>query len=276
LSIRVGQVPYRQPLAGPAREMLIYLLSHPDRRLRREALPEAIWGELRAPNRGSFNTTLWRLKKFLAGLDGPDLTCDAATIRLSLPANCSIDSRDLLSAVEDLHSHPDELPEALRIALNRLTAAWRGPFADGEASDWLLEERERMHDAHVRGLIALMRDAGLRGRYEAALDFCQRILSVDPFRENVHCEQLWLMVLTGQRARAIRTHQAFARRLKLDMDIEPMEETTALFDFIRHGLGQAAASAEPVGDYGDVLRHARQRRAATYAALCHGHLIPET
>ncbi len=276
LSIHVGGKRHRQTIAGPARELLIYLLSHPDRNHRREVLPEAIWGELRAPSRGGFNTILWRLKRFLAELHGPELKCDAIHVRLNLPEGCAIDSRDLLVHAGPLQDLKDTLPDHLRTALRRLTKAWRGPFAEGEPSDWLLEERERIHDAYVRALTALMRDAGVRGRFECALEYCQSILRVDPFRENIHCEMLWLMVLTGQRARAIQSHDAFCKRLRSELEIDPMVETSALFDFIRNDLDKLPAQAATTDRYGAFLKATRDSRAEVYAALRRERPVPSS
>jgi DNA-binding SARP family transcriptional activator len=74
---------------------------------------------------------------------------------------------------------------------------------------------------------------GQQRRYEDALDIGRRLLAADPARETAQCEVMWLYVLNGQRAQALRQFQEFRCWLKRELDIEPMPETRALYDHIR-------------------------------------------
>ena len=228
--------PVDQALSSPSSKLLIYLLANGERRHRRECLIETIWPEPRAPSRGTFNTTLWRLKKFLENLPGPQLEARPDTLRLTLGAGCSVDSAMLHTAVERVDIIDGALPEETASALHQAVACWRGPFAEGQDSDWVLASREQLHNDYIRALTALMRDAGASRRYDTAINYGCRILAEDPFIESVHCEVMWLCVLTGQRAKAITRHHQFRALLRGELDIGPMAETTALFDFISNGL----------------------------------------
>ena len=81
------------------------------------------------------------LKTYLNELSGPHLQCDTAHIRLTVPKFCKIDSQELLTLTDNLQHAKERMPAHLRDALCRIAYAWGGPFADGEPSDWLLEER---------------------------------------------------------------------------------------------------------------------------------------
>jgi DNA-binding SARP family transcriptional activator len=51
---------------------------------------------------------------------------------------------------------------------------------------------------------------------------------------------MWLYVLNGQRAQAIRQYKDYCALLKNELDIDPMPETLALYKHIRQDLNCAA------------------------------------
>jgi DNA-binding SARP family transcriptional activator len=275
LTILVDGAPVAGRLTGTVRLLLAYLLAHPDRRHRREALIERVWDGDPTPSRSAFNTTLWRLRRFVDGVPGLVLGCNGDTLGLSLGGGARSDWQTLHSAVA--------APGADGLAaLDAAVAGWRGGFLEDLSADWVLAPRERAQSLYLAALVRLMHADGEAGRYEAALARAMQILDEDPFREAVHAEAMWLCVLTGQRARAITRHRAFVRLLRDELGIGPMSETTALFTYVLEGLEapQAAASSAsgPAGPYsaGQTpgaffgLREAIQRsRADVYHALRH-------
>jgi DNA-binding SARP family transcriptional activator len=58
------------------------------------------------------------------------------------------------------------------------------------------------------------------------------LLAADPARETTQCEMMWLYVLNGQRAQAVRQFQDYRSWLRCELDIEPMPETKALYAHI--------------------------------------------
>ncbi|MCB1491844.1 MAG: bacterial transcriptional activator domain-containing protein, partial [Rhodobiaceae bacterium] len=128
-------------------------------------------------------------------------------------------------------------------------------------ADWTLAERERIANIRIRGMIALMHWHGDNRTYEDALEIGRRLLTEDPFREAVQIDMMWLYVLNGQRAQAIRQYDAFSVVLREELGIEPMPETRALYDHIRTGLD--CAMTPPSG----VLPGGEDRRATLSAML---------
>ena len=123
----------------------------------------------------------------------------------------------------------EALADRLFLALN----ACDEPFMDGVTSTWVLTERERLFNIQLRGMTILMHWLGQKRRYEDALEIGRRLLAADPARESAQCEVMWLYVLNGQRAQAIRQYQEFRIWLKRELDIEPMPETRAIYQHIR-------------------------------------------
>ncbi len=124
------------------------------------------------------------------------------------------------------------------LEVNEVSSAvdsYGGPFLDGYDGDWVFQERERLHCLFVRSTFELMRTAAIQGRYEHALDFGRRILTMDALRETIQRNVMLLLVLNGQRVEAIRAYQRMADLLKTDLDIEPMPETKRLHKAIVSG-----------------------------------------
>jgi len=111
------------------------------------------------------------------------------------------------------------------------------PYLDGVSSDWVLAERERLFNLQIRGLTILMHWLGQKRCYEDALEIGRNLLAADPAREAAQCEVMWLYVLNGQRAQALRQYQEFRDWLKHELDVAPMPETQALYNYIRSDFG---------------------------------------
>ena len=235
-----------EQITGPAKELLLYLLTHDAPHHTRCTLAASVWEDERMPSRAAFNTTLWRLKRFLKPLPGVDLHCGGDTIGLALHPRCRVDVWSLRRAVAALDAPGAEpISEDTVSALVAAAQMWRGPFQDGGDSLWALVVREALQMDYLRALQALMHHALDCRNHDCALAYGQRVLAEDPFRESVHCEVLWLLVLTGQRARAIRMHARLTDLLRKELGIGPMAETQAVFEYIRDGLEATAEPLEP-------------------------------
>jgi DNA-binding SARP family transcriptional activator len=145
------------------------------------------------------------------------------------------DARALTEIVHSLAPGIDmdaQVAARLRLALDACAA----PFMDGVTSDWVLTERERLFNLQIRGMTLLMHWLGQQRNYEDALEIGRRLLAADPARESAQCEVMWLYMLNGQRAQAIRQYKWFRKWLREELEIEPMPETKALYDHIRQEL----------------------------------------
>lgn len=227
--------PYPLGLRGTTLELVWYLVSRAGQELRRECVADQFWqSSSAARQRSALNSAIWRIGKKLPR--HPDLKLNATdtTLCLTIGATIPVDTRDLCVLVREAcgTGMAPECAERLAAAL----AACEAPFMDGHDADWTLAERERVSSIRARGMIALMHWHGDNRAYEEALQIGRRLLREDPFRESVQIDMMWLYVLNGQRARAIRQYQAFASFLQDELAIAPMAETRALYDHIRNGL----------------------------------------
>jgi DNA-binding SARP family transcriptional activator len=263
-------------LTGVARELLAYLCAHSGKDLRRERVAELFWPDLdQARSRAALNTAVWRVNKALR--EQPDLSLRSTPEVLVLTARLEItsDVQQFESAVRrglDAIRGDGRLSTEMFTELARAVDLCEAPFLDGYNAEWAVIERERLLSLQLRGLGLLMQDRGLARDYEGALEYGARILALDPFREQAQCEVMWLHVLSGQRARALKQYRAYRSLLAREMGIEPMAEMRALAAHVQEdpdaeqevaggggeGSGQALA---------DLLQSVSRARLGTYRTL---------
>lgn len=113
---------------------------------------------------------------------------------------------------------------------------------------WLDGERRRLGAAAVEAALALTAEAEEVDALDEAAEWAGRALEIDPTDEAVARRRISLLDRTGNRAAAVTTFEAFARRLREAFDLEPAPETVELLETIRgrsRGRGGAAARARP-------------------------------
>lgn len=224
-------------ISGATKELLGYLATYCGTETRREYLLNTFWEDADyARGRSALNTALWRINRLLPNLNGLQLETSKTAVALRAAREVVIDAHRLEDVVRRAAAVRLEaaklLPEALRTELADAVNAYSGPFLDGVSSTWAIVEREKYINLHLRGLHILMHEFGMRRWYEEALDVGRRILAADPFREAVQCEVMWLYVLNGQRAHALKLYRDYQEVLKRELDIRPMAETRALYEYI--------------------------------------------
>jgi len=109
-------------------------------------------------------------------------------------------------------------------------ALYRGDLLDGvslpdaEFADWLLVERTRLRDLAVGVLARLLESQS----GSDAIGTAQRLLQLDPAREETHRVLIRLYAAKGDRARALRQYQLCRDSLRRDLGIRPEPETERL------------------------------------------------
>lgn len=220
-------------LSGPTKKVLILLASHHNKVLRKESIIEQTW-----PNsdfdkaRSSLNTAIYRIKKFLRDYPGIEIHTQEDLVKLSIDASIGLDTRDLEFAVEQIIGEEpsktqcsNETLETLQSTLSRCD----GIFLEGYTDHWVLPHREHYSSYYTQLLIFLLRDAAEKTHYEIALKHGREILRRDPLREGTQREVMWLYVLNGQRAQALRQYRDLKACLNSELDIDPMLETQSLY-----------------------------------------------
>jgi DNA-binding SARP family transcriptional activator len=216
------------------RELLVYLLMHPDGRTK-EQVGLAFWPEASSAQlRNSFHVTLHRLRKALRNPDWIALSNDRYRVDPEILAEFDVAEfeREVVSARRALKRRED----GAALALERAVARFRGDFMDGEpAGDWSLEHRDRLQRLFTDALMELGDQHAAENRIAKAADAYRRVLARDDLNEDATRALMRCYARVGDRSQALRLYQRFSERLRKELDAEPEEETRELHEEIRAG-----------------------------------------
>ena len=220
------------------RELLTYLLMHPEGRTK-EHVGLAFWPDAStAQMRNNFHVTLHRLRKALGGANWVTLAGDRYRIDASLVQefDAAEFERDVTTAQRALLHERDSATGIAR--LERALARYRGDFLDGEpVGDWHLEHRDRFQRMYVDALMELGGRHAEDERHAKAAEAFRRVLARDELHEEALRALMRALAEAGERSQALRVYQRFAARLREELEADPDEETMELV-----GSLQASAS----------------------------------
>ncbi len=123
----------------------------------------------------------------------------------------------------------------------------RGEFLAGLLLDdapgferWCAAQRDDLDRAAAGALERAAREAADRGDLTLAIAHTRRAQALDPFNEARHRTLLERLDRGGDRGGAMREHEAFAARLRAELEVEPSPETVALVRAIRERVSAPA------------------------------------
>jgi predicted ATPase/DNA-binding SARP family transcriptional activator len=224
--------------AAPPRTLplLAWLLLHRRAPLARDAVAFAFWPDaLEEDARSDLRRHLYYLTKALPPQNGePWLVTDKKTIAWNARAAVAFDVTDF----ERLCGDEATLDDAVRL--------YRGPLLEGFDDEWIEPERERLQKLAEGALRRLVARESERDPARA-IAYAQHLLRVDPWREDAVRDLIALRHRSGDRAGALREYRDFTARLRRELDVAPMPETTAVYDAIaRADAPLPAPAAAPV------------------------------
>jgi predicted ATPase/DNA-binding SARP family transcriptional activator len=234
LQVFVGERPVDASAWGSARprELLVYLLMHPDGRTK-EQVGLAFWPEASAAQlRNNFHVTLHRLRKALGGSEWVTLAQERYRIDPALIAG--FDAQDFEREAGDAMRalHRGEANAATR--LDAALARYRGDFLDGEpVGDWYMEHRDRLQRLFVDALMLLGARHELEQRHAKAVEAFGRVLARDELHEDALLALLRNEAAQGNRSQALRLYQRFADKMRAELDAEPSLSTTRFAEQLR-------------------------------------------
>jgi len=254
-SLRVGG---RVVAALPrkARALLAYLAMQDGKPISREAMADLLWTDRGAEQaRHSLRQTLLVLRRELK--DAGEELFRAEDRNLMFPAG----------AVEtDVGRFRALAASADRATLAEAAALYSGPLLQGfpgiagDFDAWLERTRQDVIDSALDVLGRLADECLAAGDLPAAVIATERMLGLDPLREDLHRRLMEVYARSGRRADAIRQYTECTELLRRELEVSPSVETETLLQRIRSAelpalfpnlsfepVGLAAVSAAAVG-----------------------------
>lgn len=222
-------------------EALLYYLIVTERAHTRSAVAALLWPDMPEQNaRKNLRDVIASLRKTVGDL----LLISHQTLTLNPEYPYWAD----VAVVSKVLSEPkgaalDDLREAIGL--------YHGEFLEGffvlNASpfdEWVRQKREEYHIFVLNGLHVLADRYLATNELEAGLTATRRLLLLDPWNEQAHRKQMWLLACAGQRAAALAQYQTCVQVLADELQLEPMPETTALYRQLRDGVFQPHQPAQ--------------------------------
>jgi predicted ATPase/DNA-binding SARP family transcriptional activator len=221
---------------------LVYYLAASGRTHTREALAGLLWPEVAdAQALKNLRDVLSNLRRLLE----PYLEITRQTVAMT-PAAEQVDSRQLEASLKLAEQAPDNSFALLRDAVG----LYHGDFLDGFSlpdapafEEWALIERERLRQLFLNSLHRLAVQAGEQGAYTDGVAYANRLLALDPTREETHRQLMLLLARSGQRGAALAQYETCRRVLSEELGIDPEQATEVLH---RRILDGQVVGAEPV------------------------------
>ncbi|HEY1680519.1 MAG TPA: AAA family ATPase [Candidatus Tumulicola sp.] len=225
LEIRRGGVPVVFSTPRKSLEVLAYLLLNRSAPAGREYLAFMLYpDDEESSARAKLRATLNDMPKILPAPFAQYVIVDSDKVRWNPDAPLWLDVDAFGAAAADPQRHADAID------------LYRGDLLPQIYDEWIEAPRETYRNAYVRCLDSAIAAARSKADFPAAIEAARKALTIDPWREDVVRRIVSIRYQSGDRAGALTEHDAFVKRLRTEMDAEPMAETIALADRIRKGL----------------------------------------
>ncbi len=212
-----------------------YLLAHAGKDLRRDSVAEMLWPDRPVSNaRRSLHTALWHIRRIFrkGGLEPGDFLETSGNFIGWFP------NQELWSDLEEFNAAcRSGLPERLCRAIN----LYRGPFLENLYDEWCEEERNRLEEEYIQALSRWQQVCIERGDFTDALEAALKLLKTDPLSEEARRAAMLSLYQLGHRRRSIEQYLECERLLSSELNIQPSQETRALFkDIVDESLERRA------------------------------------
>jgi DNA-binding SARP family transcriptional activator len=111
---------------------------------------------------------------------------------------------------------------------HRLLAGGAGELLPDWDDDWLVEERERLHQMRLHTLQVLAESLSDAGRFGPAIDVALTVLNSDPIRETAYRTLMRIHRAEGNLGEVQRTYRRCAEVLDRELGLAPQAETNSL------------------------------------------------
>jgi predicted ATPase/DNA-binding SARP family transcriptional activator len=198
----------------------------------REKLAGLLWGDTPEDRaKASLRKSLSGLRKLFEGA----LIITRQTVAFNQASDYWLDVEAFESALAKEDAHPETLQ-----AVCEAVELVRGEFLEGFSvrqavafEEWVLAERERLRQLVIQALHRLSVACADRGEIATAIEYTNRLLTLEPWQEEAHRQLMTLLARSGQQSAALAQYETCRQILAEELGVEPLPETQALYHRLR-------------------------------------------
>lgn len=163
-------------------------------------------------------------------------------------------------------------------ALEQAVELYGGELLPDCYDEWLLAERDRLHQAYIHAAEQLMDLLEQQRAYEGAIKIAQQLVRTDPLHEATYRALMRFYALSGDRASALRAYHTCATTLERELGVEPSEVTRRSYEALMRvntstlthdnntGVAPRSSGTQLVG-----RREEWARLQSVWNSVTHGH-----
>ena len=219
------------------RELLFYLLAHPEGRTK-EQVGLALWPDASpAQLRNSFHVTLHHLRRALGRAEWVVYEGDRYRFDRSLAYEYDVEQFEgWLDEAQRLRSADAATDAGVVECIERALLRWRGELLEDTLfGDWHLELRDRLRRRRTDALLLLGELRLEAGDPAAAGTAFRQLLSEDRLIERAHRGLMLSLARQGESDRALAHYRVAEALLREELGTAPSPETVALVERLRAG-----------------------------------------
>ena len=225
-SLNYGDRPVTAITSRRSQALLAYLVLHRQVAQSRQRLAFHLWPESTDEQaRANLRKELSRLRLGLTSSE-EFLRIDTRTLQWLPDGNFTLDVAEFETAVKAAEQTTDR--SAIRIHLEQAIEQYRGNLLPDWEDEWVLPERERLQQKHLRALERLVSVLEEQRDYQTALTYAQQMLSLDPLNEAAYGALIRLYGLSGDRAKALQLYHQCMTVLREELGVDPSSTTCRL------------------------------------------------
>lgn len=235
-SVHVDDSPVERWRAGKARSLFQYLLVNRDRVVPREKLYQVLWPEQEwSPTGSSLKVAMHAVRQVLQSLPHDPKATPVEIVNRD--HGYLLKANDVWLDLDEFSSSVDRA-RAAEVAGDHVNARrhyaravdlYSGDFLAVESATWIDEQRACCKQLALEALHYLRADALRRHDHCSAIRLCQRLLSVDPYQEELYQTLMVVHGKQGELGQVQTWYEICLRRLHDDLDVEPTDTTYRIF-----------------------------------------------
>lgn len=231
IHVRYGDAPFSDLMSAKARALLYYL-AVTERPHSRQALAGLLWGDLpEADARRNLRGVVMKLRQVIAA----HLVIQHQDLAFNLHSAYQLDVAEFRRALTPTPGQPLTLAQ-LQAALDLYRGDFLEDFQVRQApafEEWVMQQQAQLREMAFTAYHMIITLCHEQGLLDVGVTYARRLLQLDPIREDVHRQLMWLLARQGQRSAALAQYELCREVLARELNLEPAAETAVLYEQIR-------------------------------------------
>ena len=234
--------------SGKSRKVFQYLVSRHDDAVAKERLMALFWPDSEPDAaRNSLNVAIYGIRKSLRQAD-PEFSYvlyRETSYCINPAVDLWLDTEEFLRGYRRFEACRRRNDPAMFDLAQRAIVVLEDGLPSGRIrEDWASPMQRDVREKYCAMIRHLADYSFEQGRVDEAIDFCNKIISVDPYDEEIHRRLMTSYYRTGRTHLALRQYSRCFDALTKDLKIVPAAETTQLFQQIRQRARAGAHTAQ--------------------------------